>query len=113
MNRTIIAWMHTFVLAIAASQGCNWEAGRGGSAGQGGGTAGSGGGAGTGGCPSATWFADEDHDGFGNPAKAVDACDAPPGYVGNGDDCDDMDALLYPGSASAPPFVLDRCGQGL
>jgi large repetitive protein len=39
----------------------------------------------------ATWYQDADIDGFGNPVFLVDACDQPFGFVGNDDDCDDLD----------------------
>ncbi len=35
----------------------------------------------------ATYYADTDDDGFGDPADAVVACEAPTGYVDNGWDC--------------------------
>jgi subtilisin family serine protease len=35
------------------------------------------------------FYRDSDGDGYGNPLSSVDACSAPPGYVGNGLDCDD------------------------
>ena len=38
------------------------------------------------GCVATTWYADEDSDGYGNPAVSKSACDQPQGYVaGNGD----------------------------
>ncbi len=52
-----------------------------------------------------TWYADADGDGFGDPAAAVDACSAPSGTVANDTDCDDTDALVFPG---APEVCDDR-----
>jgi hypothetical protein len=40
----------------------------------------------------ATWYADEDGDGFGDADETTTACDQPSGYVDNGDDCDDSTA---------------------
>lgn len=45
------------------------------------------------------WHLDADGDGFGDPAVTIVACDAPVGYVSNGDDCDDGSALTFPGAA--------------
>jgi large repetitive protein len=44
------------------------------------------------------WYEDFDGDGYGDPGVTVEACDAPAGYVDNGDDCDDTDADQYPGA---------------
>jgi len=46
----------------------------------------------------ATWFADLDGDGFGDPGASQDACDAPPDHVADSTDCDDTDADQYPGA---------------
>ncbi len=51
------------------------------------------------------YFEDRDADGYGNPDELQAACEAPAGYVENGDDCDDRDADLFPG---APEI----CGDG-
>ncbi|MCB9779259.1 MAG: hypothetical protein H6742_11900 [Alphaproteobacteria bacterium] len=44
------------------------------------------------------WFADGDGDGFGDDLEAVDACDAPEGFVDVGGDCDDGRADVHPGA---------------
>ncbi len=44
----------------------------------------------------ATWYADADGDGFGDPATTVAACGAPAGFVADATDCDDTDATLHP-----------------
>jgi len=49
-----------------------------------------------------TFYADTDGDGFGDPDSAIEACEAPEGYVPNGNDCDDTSDENYP---SAP----ERC----
>jgi len=64
------------------------------------------------GCTPGRWYLDLDQDGFGNDLTAVTACEAAPGYVAQGGDCDDLDPLRYPGPTGDPGFVLDRCGQG-
>ena len=43
------------------------------------------------------WFTDAAHDGHGNPATQVQACNNPGGRVSLSDDCDDTDALRHPG----------------
>ena len=43
-----------------------------------------------------TYYADSDGDGFGDPATALTACDAPTGLSSNPDDCDDGDASSSP-----------------
>ncbi|MCB9762182.1 MAG: hypothetical protein H6739_20450 [Alphaproteobacteria bacterium] len=43
-----------------------------------------------------TWYSDNDADGFGADETAQEACEAPPGTVGVGGDCDDDDAAFYP-----------------
>jgi len=44
------------------------------------------------------WYPDADADGYGNPQFEVSACEAPDGYVGNADDCDDQAGHSYPGA---------------
>ena len=41
-----------------------------------------------------TWFIDADGDGYGDAGQSVEACEPPPGYVDNSDDCDDTDPAL-------------------
>ncbi|MEK7105175.1 MAG: putative metal-binding motif-containing protein [Patescibacteria group bacterium] len=50
-----------------------------------------------------TWYADDDSDGYGDPAVSVDACDPPVDYSFDATDCDDGDDDNYPGS----PEVAD------
>ena len=56
---------------------------------------------------AATWYEDGDGDGYGNPARPEDACDAPDGHVDNDADCDDQDADVYP---EAPGYD-DACDE--
>ncbi len=41
------------------------------------------------GTPEASWYADNDNDGLGDPDNSVMACEQPEGYVSNSDDLDD------------------------
>jgi len=47
------------------------------------------------------WYADADSDTYGDPNNSLVACDQPPGYVPNADDCDDANARIpaVPGTA--------------
>jgi hypothetical protein len=51
---------------------------------------------------------DADNDGYGNPDRAVEACDQPSGYVANGEDCDDADPTIGP----ATDWLTDADGDG-
>jgi hypothetical protein len=46
-------------------------------------------------CELNTWFRDADGDGHGDPEFAAKECDAPAGFVKDGDDCDDEDSYSY------------------
>jgi hypothetical protein len=46
----------------------------------------------------ATFYRDNDGDGFGNAALSVSACGAPSGYVTNSSDCNDNLNTAYPGA---------------
>ena len=50
----------------------------------------------------ATWYADLDGDGYGDPAAVTKACTAPMATVSNALDCDDSDANIH-------PEALDPC----
>jgi uncharacterized delta-60 repeat protein len=54
-------------------------------------------------CENQTYYADNDKDGFGNSSVSVQACTAPEGYVDEGTDCDDNDALVH--STPPPPNI--------
>jgi MYXO-CTERM domain-containing protein len=61
------------------------------------------------GAASATWYADSDGDGFGDPTNSVDACVQPTGTVSNPDDCDDTNALIRPGAPEVCNGEDDDC----
>ncbi len=48
---------------------------------------------------AATWYGDDDEDGFGEDADTILACDAPAGYRPQGGDCDDGRDDVHPGAA--------------
>ncbi|MBK7711993.1 MAG: glycoside hydrolase [Bacteroidales bacterium] len=47
-------------------------------------------------CTVTSFFKDEDGDGYGNPSKPFQACNAPEGYVANMDDSDDSNPKVHP-----------------
>ncbi len=55
-------------------------------------------------CIEQVWYADEDGDGFGDPAVSTVACEADPSQVEDDSDCDDTNAERYPG---APEICMD------
>ena len=57
----------------------------------------------------ATWYADVDSDGFGDPTVSVLDCSQPSGYVANPLDCDDTSALFAPGQPEICNGLDDDC----
>ena len=47
---------------------------------------------------AATWYADADADGYGDPGSTTAACTEPSGYIADSSDCDDTDASSNPGA---------------
>ncbi|MBM4365434.1 MAG: hypothetical protein FJ102_04415 [Deltaproteobacteria bacterium] len=58
---------------------------------------------------AATWFADGDSDGYGDPGIGVAACSQPSGYVADDTDCDDTDGAEYPGATEYCDGDDDNC----
>lgn len=56
-----------------------------------------------------TWSADNDVDGYGDPATSVLACDSIPGTVDNDEDCDDAVPEIYPGAPETCNGIDDDC----
>ncbi|MBN2797850.1 MAG: hypothetical protein JXX28_01770 [Deltaproteobacteria bacterium] len=56
-----------------------------------------------------TFYADLDGDGHGDPDNRVLACEAPPGWRTTADDCDDLEALAFPGNAEVCDRVDNDC----
>ncbi|HRZ76481.1 MAG TPA: CARDB domain-containing protein, partial [Bacteroidales bacterium] len=59
------------------------------------------------------WYQDADHDGFGNPLVSDSSCAQPADYVSNALDCDDNDALAFPGQVWHKDTDGDGYGVGL
>ncbi|MBN2798427.1 MAG: hypothetical protein JXX28_04705 [Deltaproteobacteria bacterium] len=55
------------------------------------------------------WFVDTDGDGFGHSAFRVVACEGPAGFVQDGTDCDDRQALVNPGMTEVCNGIDDDC----
>ena len=55
----------------------------------------------------ATYYLDEDEDGYG--AEAVTACEPPASYADNGADCDDTDPDIHPGAEERSNGLDDDC----
>jgi hypothetical protein len=55
-----------------------------------------------------TWYADADGDGVGGTVT-VEACDQPAGFVGQGGDCEDIDATRFPGNPEACDGTDNDC----
>jgi len=57
----------------------------------------------------ATWYADADADGQGNPRAVRIACDQPTGYVSNADDCNDAAAASLKGGVEVCDGLDNDC----
>jgi hypothetical protein len=56
-----------------------------------------------------TWYMDDDEDNYGDAAVTLVACDQPAGYVTDNTDCDDTDAMVYPGATEYCDGVDNDC----
>jgi large repetitive protein len=56
-----------------------------------------------------TWYADADGDGYGDSSTAVEACDAPAGWIGDDTDCDDGDAAINPAALEVCDALDNDC----
>ncbi|HRP31480.1 MAG TPA: MopE-related protein [Agriterribacter sp.] len=56
-----------------------------------------------------TFYADADGDGYGNIAVTINACTAPAGYVNDTTDCNDSNAVIYPGAKEVCNGMDDNC----
>ncbi len=55
------------------------------------------------------WYADDDHDTFGNPTRSRVACFEPVDHVTNDEDCDDGDAAISPDAREVCDSVDNDC----
>jgi len=63
-------------------------------------------------CPSTTtYYSDLDNDGYGNPDSSVDAASQPPGYVAIGNDCNDSNSSINPGTNETCNGIDDNCNS--
>jgi hypothetical protein len=60
-------------------------------------------------CLSQYWYRDADGDGHGNPSVYQFACSLPAGYVLSFDDCDDANAMRFPGNPEVCDGLDNNC----
>ncbi len=58
---------------------------------------------------STTWYADSDHDGYGDASSTLEACSEPPSYTSDKTDCDDTDSFIHPGADEHCDGVDNDC----
>lgn len=57
----------------------------------------------------ATYYRDEDGDGYGVNTTTASGCTQPPGYATRSGDCNDRDAGIYPSASETANFKDDNC----
>ena len=60
-------------------------------------------------CDVATFYKDEDGDGFGDLTKPFQACSEPDGYVSNRNDCDDTNPAINPQAPEKRDGIDNNC----
>ncbi|MEC7987191.1 MAG: putative metal-binding motif-containing protein [Myxococcota bacterium] len=58
-----------------------------------------------------SYYLDGDGDGFGDSQNYVESCQAPSGYVLNGNDCDDADPGRYPSAIEVCDDIDNNCNE--
>ncbi len=58
---------------------------------------------------AATWYDDDDGDGYGDPTASTQACTAPTGTVSDDSDCDDTDSSINPDGSETCNSADDDC----
>ncbi|MCB9764026.1 MAG: hypothetical protein H6739_29920 [Alphaproteobacteria bacterium] len=58
---------------------------------------------------AATWYADGDGDGYGDPDTSTPACTQPAGHIADSTDCNDAVAEIFPGADETCNGVDDDC----
>jgi hypothetical protein len=56
-----------------------------------------------------TWYVDADGDGYGSTAPTLVACSQPTSYVGNSDDCNDVQASIHPAATEVCDGADNDC----
>ena len=56
-----------------------------------------------------SWYSDDDGDGFGDPSEEVLMCAPPAGYVNDSSDCNDDEAVIYPGAIGTYQGFDNNC----
>ena len=62
---------------------------------------------------AATWYLDEDGDGYGLSSDSTQACEAPAGYAEGTGDCDDDDDSVNPGAWDRCNGIDDDCDDSV
>jgi hypothetical protein len=62
---------------------------------------------------AATWFADADEDGFGDPDSSTAACSAPEGFVSNNTDCNDTTDAIHPDATEVCDDLDNDCDDAV
>ena len=60
-------------------------------------------------CTESIWYFDNDGDGFGDPDKTTESCNAPNGYVADNTDCNDNNETIYPGADELCDGLDNNC----
>ncbi|MBA3647523.1 MAG: hypothetical protein H0W62_03065 [Chitinophagales bacterium] len=56
-----------------------------------------------------SYYADADHDNYGNPSAITQSCTAPNGYIINNTDCNDANASIHPNAQETCNGLDDNC----
>ncbi|MEL6341840.1 MAG: MopE-related protein [Myxococcota bacterium] len=59
------------------------------------------------------YYGDVDEDGYGDPADAVEGCEAPEGYVSDDTDCDDLQPAVNPGMDEVCDEMDNDCNDAI
>lgn len=64
-------------------------------------------------CSTQIWYDDRDGDGYGSSDKTVETCEAPQGYVAQGNDCNDSDVEINPGATEICDGIDNNCNGSI